>query len=246
MKRRAVHLVPVLVLGAVALAGCTAAAEPAPTAAAGTGSSAGPGITARGTGTVRGTPDTMTVVLGVQTRGDTAEAALGANNERATALIEALKGRGVPAEDLQTSQLSIYPSFDQQGTRITGYEVSNQVTATLRDIPAAGATVDAAAVAAGDAIRVQQLGFSIDDDSEPRAQARADAVRQAQDQARQLAEAAGVALGPIRTITEVVADPPGLYPGAVADQSASRSLAPVEPGTQELSVVVEVVYGIDQ
>jgi uncharacterized protein YggE len=245
MKRRAVHLVPVLVLvlGAVALAGC-AAAEPAPSAAAGTGSSAGPGITARGTGTVRGTPDTMTVVLGVQTRGDTAEAALGANNERATALIEALKGRGVPAEDLQTSQLSIYPSFDQQGTRITGYEVSNQVTATLRDIPAAGATVDAAAVAAGDAIRVQQLGFSIDDDSEPRAQARADAVRQAQAQARQLAEAAGVALGPIRTITEVAAAQPGVYPQA--DRVAPAAAVPVEPGTQELSVVVEVVYGIDQ
>ena len=242
--KRALHLVPVLVLGAVALVGC-AAAEPVPPATAATGSAAVPGITARGTGTVRGTPDTMTVVLGVQTRADTAEAALGANSERATALIEALKGRGVPAEDLQTSQLSIYPSFDQQGTRITGYEVSNQVTATLRDIPAAGALVDAAAGAAGDAIRVQQLGFSIDDDSGPRAQARADAVRQAQDQAGQLAEAAGVALGPIRTITEVAAGQPTPYPQA-ADRAAQTSLAPVEPGTQELSVVVEVVYGIDQ
>jgi uncharacterized protein YggE len=243
--KRAVHLVPVLVLGALALAGC-AADEPVPTAATGTGSAAVPGITVRGTGTVRGTPDTMTVVLGVQTRGDTAEAALGANSERATALIGALESRGVAAADLQTSQLSINPTYDQQGTRIVGYEVTNQVTATLRDIAAAGGLVDAAAGAAGDAVRVQQLGFSIDDDSEPRAQARAAAVRQAQSQAEQLAEAAGVALGPVRTITEVAAGQPEPYPYPYADRSTAASLPPIEPGTQELEVVVEIVYGIDQ
>jgi uncharacterized protein YggE len=243
--KRAVPLLPVLVLGVIALTGC-AAAEPGLTAATGTGSTAVPAITARGTGTVRGTPDTMTIVIGVQTRGDTAKAALDADNAKATALIEVLKGRGVAAADLRTSQLSINPSYDQQGTRITGYEVTNQVTATLRDIAAAGGLLDAAGESAGDAVRVQQLGFSIDDDSEPRAQARADAVRQAQAQAKQLADAAGVALGPIQRITEVAADQPTPYPYADRAAPAAASLTPVEPGTQELSVVVEVVYGIDQ
>jgi uncharacterized protein YggE len=243
--KRAVSLLPVLVLGVIALAGC-AGAEPGPTAATGTGTAAVPAITARGTGTVRGTPDTMTIVIGVQTRGDTAKAALDANNEKATALIEVLKGRGVAAADLQTSRLSINPSYDQQGTRITGYEVTNQVTATLRDIAAAGGLLDAAGESAGDAVRVQQLGFSIDDESEPRARARADAVQQAQAQARQMAEAAGVALGPIQKITEVAGSQPAPYPYADGAGSATASLAPVEPGTQELSVVVEVVYGIDQ
>jgi uncharacterized protein len=243
--KRAISLMPVLVLGAVALAGC-GAAGPGPTAATGTGSAAVPVITARGTGTVRGTPDTMTIVIGVQTRGDSAKAALDANAEKATALIEVLKGRGVAATDLQTSQLSINPTYDQQGTRITGYEVSNQVTATLHDIAAAGGLLDAAGESAGDAVRVQQLGFSIDDDSEPRARARAEAVRQAQAQAGQMAEAAGVALGPIQKITEVVGSQPTPYPYADRAAPTAASLAPVEPGTQELSVVVEVVYGIDQ
>jgi uncharacterized protein YggE len=243
--KRAVSLLPVLVLGAIALAGC-GADEPGPTAATGTGPAAVPAITARGTGTVRGTPDTMTVVIGVQTRGDTAKGALDADNAKATALIEVLKGSGVAAADLRTSQLSINPTYDQQGTRITGYEVTNQVTATLRDIAAAGGILDAAGESAGDAVRVQQLGFSIDDESEPRARARADAVRQAQAQARQMAEAAGVALGPLQKITEVAVDQATPYPYADGARSAAASPAPVEPGTQELSVVVEVVYGIDQ
>lgn len=241
--KRAVPLLPVLVLGGIAIAGCGA---PGPDLAATTGSAAVPAITARGTGTVTGTPDTMTIDIGVQTRGDTAKAALDANNEKATAVIEVLKGRGVVAADLRTSQLSINPSYDQQGTRITGYEVTNQVTATLHDIAGAGGLIDAAGEAAGDAVRVQQLGFSIDDDSEPRARARADAVRQARAQAEQMAEAAGVALGPIQKITEVAVGRPTPYPYADRAAPAAQSLAPVEPGTQELSVVVEVVYGIDQ
>jgi uncharacterized protein YggE len=241
--KRAVSLVPVLVLSVIALAGC-GAGGPGPTPASGTGSAGIPVITARATGTVRGTPDTMTVVIGVQTRGDTARAALDANNAKATALIEVLKGGGVAAADLRTSQLSINPTYDQQGSRITGYEVTNQVTATLHDIAAAGGLLDAAGASAGDDVRVQQLSFSIDDDSEPRAQARADAVRQAQAQAEQMADAAGVTLGPIQKITEIAMGQPAPYPYPSAD-TAAASLAPIEPGTEELSVVVEVVYGID-
>ena len=113
-----------------------------------------------------------------------------------------LRGRGVADADLRTSGLSISPTFDTDG-RITGYEVTNEVTATLRDIAGAGALIDAAAQAAGDAVRVQQISFGIDDDAQPRAEARADAVRQAVTQARQLADAAEVGLGPILSITEV-------------------------------------------
>jgi uncharacterized protein YggE len=240
--KRAKPTVVLLALGALVLAGCGGGQ---PTAAAATTEATNPpGITARGTGTVTGTPDTVTVVLGVQTRDDSATSALDANTAQATALIDVLKDAGVAAEDLQTSGLSIHPTYDSPSGRITGYEVTNQVTATVRDISAAGALIDAAAAAVGDAVRVQQLSFSIDDDSALRAQARADAVRRALAQAAQMAEAAGVSLGPIRSVREVPTDPPTPYAldGAAA---AERAAVPLEPGTQELSVVVEVVHGID-
>jgi len=157
-------------------------------------------------------------------------------------LLAALKGGGVAAADLQTSQLSINPPYAQDG-RIDGYDVSNLVTATLRDLAGAGALVDAAAAAAGDAVRVQRLSFSIDDDSAARATARAAAVKQAQAQAKQMAEAAGVTLGPLRPITEIPATTPFAVPAATGDATASAPV-PIEPGTQELNVNAEVAYTV--
>jgi uncharacterized protein YggE len=237
MKRAATALA-LLALGILAMTGCSAA-----TAAPGAAPADGPGITARGTGTVTGTPDTVTIALGVQTRAETATAALDANSARTTALLDALQAAGVPPADRQTSRLAVHAVHDRSGTRITGYEVTNQVTASLHDVGSAGAVIDAAAQAAGDAIRVDHIGFSISDDSDLRARARADAVRQAMDQAGQLAEAAGVELGPIRSITELQLGPPQPY--RVDGAPAAEAMAvPIEPGTQELTVTVEVVHGI--
>src|SRR5882762_8069943 len=201
--KRALSTAALLALGALTLTACASSASPA-----GTGAGDVPGITARGVGTITGTPDVVTVVLGVQTQGPSAQGALDANTRQATALINMLKSKGVADADLQTSELSVNPSYNPSNGRISGYAVTNQVTATLHDIAGAGGIIDAAGDAAGDAVRVQQLSFSIDDDSAMRATARADAVRQAQAQARQMADAAGVRLGQIRSISEVSAPPP--------------------------------------
>jgi uncharacterized protein len=207
-----------------------------------------PSIAARGVGLVKGTPDTLRVVLGVETRSASAKDALAANNEKANALVDTLKGKGVEAKDIQTSQLSIHPTYDDKGQRITGYQVNNTVTATLHDIAGAGALIDAAAGAVGDAVRVQSIGFSIDDDSALKAEARTQAVHLAQLQAEQMAKAAGVKLGAIRFISEVPAS--GTMPyyerlaGAPAADAAKS--APILPGTQELSVTVDVVWDIAQ
>lgn len=236
---RSLTLPLALAIGTLALTGCSSPAAVGPAAPA------PPSITAQGLGTVTGTPDTLRVTLGVQTQGPSAKAALDANNGKATALIDLLKGRGVAPADIQTSQLSINPTFNPNG-RISGYEVTNMVTATVHDIAAAGGLIDAAGEAAGDAVRVQQLGFLIDDDSALRATARADAVRQAQAQATQMAEAAGVRLGPIRSITEVPGSGPSpMYqdPSAALDRAAA---VPIQPGTQELRITVNVIYDIAQ
>lgn len=199
-------------------------------------------ITAQAVGTVTGTPDVLTVSLGVETRSDSAGTALAENNRLAGDVIAVIKANGVAPEDLQTSQLSINPTFDDGG-RVTGYQVTNMVTATLLDISTAGALIDAVGAAAGDAIRVQQLSFSIDDDSALRAAARADAVKRAQAQAQQLAEAAGVPLGAIRSITEIAGSGPLPYPSAY-DTTAATASVPIEAGSQELTVAVQVVYEI--
>ncbi|GAB2649815.1 SIMPL domain-containing protein [Prescottella soli] len=203
------------------------------------------GIDTRATGTATGTPDTLTVALGVQTQAPDAKSALESNAQKTTALIDTLKGRGIPADDIQTSGLSVNPTFEGGSGRITGYQVTNRVTATLHDIESAGTLIDAAAAAAGDAIRVEQTTFSISDDSELRAQARARAVRQAQDQAKQIAEAAGVKLGALRSIVEEPANQPApLMRSPMAFDQVAAASTPIEAGNQELTVNVTVTYDI--
>lgn len=244
-------LVAAAALGALLLSGCGRSggnvADAAPPAGISTGDGR-PSIAARGVGLVKGTPDTLRVVLGVETRSGSAQEALAANNEKANALIDTLKSKGVETKDIQTSQLSINPTHDDKGQRITGYQVHNLVTATLHDIAGAGALIDAAAGAAGDAVRVQSIGFSIDDDSALKAEARTQAVHLAQLQAEQMAKAAGVKLGAIRLISEVPASAPMPYAQdayrTVGGAPAASAPAPILPGQQELSLTVDVVWDI--
>jgi uncharacterized protein YggE len=226
-------------MAALALGGCAAQGA---SAASSTDGARTRTITGTATGKVEGVPDTLTVTLGVESRGESAQAALAQNAERATRVIAALKAAGVATEDLQTSQLSLNPTFDRQG-RINGYSVSNMVTAKTHDVVNGGKVVDAAAAQAGDDIRVQGVSLSIEDTGKLVAAARADAVERARTQARQLAKAADVALGPVEKIIERRPDAFNPTLGFAADaQSAAKS--PIEAGTQELTVDVTVVFAI--
>jgi uncharacterized protein len=199
-------------------------------------------ITGTATGKIEGVPDTLTITLGVESRSESAQAALAQNSERSTKVIAALKASGVAPEDVQTAQLSLNPTFDKQ-FRINGYSVSNLVTAKVHDVPNAGKVVDAAAAQAGDDIRVQGFALSIEDDSKLVAAARADAVTRARTQARQLARAADVRLGPVEKITERRPSTPEKFLQSFSTDEARASI-PIEPGTQELTVDVTVVFGI--
>jgi uncharacterized protein YggE len=214
-----------------------------PLAAAPTATVDGHTISTRGVGRATGTPDTLTVLIGVSTQASSAKSALEANNTKANALLQLLRRNGVADKDLRTSQLSINPRYDNKST-ITGYQVDNTVQATLHDLGKAGALLDAAVGAIGNAVRIQQISFSIGDDTALRAQARAQAVAQAKAQASQLAQAAGVSLGSIRSLTELVdaGSPIGYDMKAAAGVSAAS--VPVQPGQQEITVAVDLVYDI--
>jgi uncharacterized protein YggE len=197
------------------------------------------------TGKVQGVPDTLTMTLGVESRAGSAQAALAQSSDRATKVIATLKAAGVAPEDIQTAQLSVNPSFDPQG-HIDGYSVSNIVTARVHDVLKAGQVIDAAAAQAGNDIRVQGVVFSIEDTGKLFAAARADAVAKARTQAGQLARSAGVQLGAVVKLTERRADSPFAFDRQLAVAASSTgTAAPIQPGTQELSVDVTVVFGID-
>jgi uncharacterized protein YggE len=201
-------------------------------------------VTTTATGTASGVPDTATIVLGVDTGGPTAEAALAANAAKTQGVIDGTKFVGVKERDIGTSRLTLFPTFDRQG-RINGYSVSSRLTVRTHDVPNAGKVIDAAAQLAGDNVRVDGITLSIEDTGPVVRQARTEAVTTARTQARQLAAAAETRLGPVRTIVEtrneVFAEDFG---AALRQGSAAADVAPIEPGTQELSIHVKVVYDL--
>ena len=201
-------------------------------------------ISVHGVGLIDATPDKVTISLGVETKATTAARALQDNSARAIELIAVLKGKGVADKDLQTNNLAVSPQYDRDGRRIVGYVVNNSVTATLRDVKGAGALIDAAAGVAGDAIRVNSLQFGISDTTRGTAQARTAAVQDARKQAEQLAIAAGVKLGKLRLI-QSSSSAPAPQPFYAEQARAKADTTPIEVGSQQISVDVDMVFDLE-
>lgn len=195
------------------------------------------------TGSVSTTPDTLTLSMGVRTQAPSANEALRDAATRADALIATLRGAGVEERDIQTTNLSIWPRYDNRGEQVVGYEASNTVEAKLRDLDGAGALIDAAAAAVGDAITLNGISFSVEDPTQLYAEARVQAVERARAQAEQLAAAAGAGVGQVLTIDESAQDvPPPVYLERAAADDGGGAATPIEPGQQTVRLTVQVVF----
>lgn len=206
------------------------------------------GITVTGSGTVSGTPDALKLAMGVQVTRPTVDAALDAANAAAAKVQAALKQRGVADKDLQTSGVSIQAeySYDNNKQTLTGYLVSENVTATLRDLKTAGATISTAAAAGGDATRIDSVTLDLTDTSKLVTAAREAAFKQAKDKAEQYSRVAGVSLGQVVSISETMstAPPAPMEMRAAAPTAKAVSDVPIQPGSQDVVVQVTVVFDV--
>jgi hypothetical protein len=217
----------------------------APKAPTCTGSSAK--LTVQGSGVATGTPDQLTLVVEVDVTQSTAQAALAADNAQAAAVERALVSDGVAAKNIQTTNLSIQPNYTtvNNNVTLTGYSVSDTVSAKFAaPFASAGKAIDDITAIAGNDVRVDSLSFSFADPRALEDQARTDAVNQAVAHAQSMAMAAGEQLGPICSVTDNSA--PQTYPFANSDQafSAAGSATPLQPGSQQETDQVTVVYAL--
>jgi uncharacterized protein YggE len=211
-------------------------------AASSPAATAGATITVTATGNASGAPDTVTLQIGVSTTGATAAGTLDhANSEMAT--LQAVFLHHVGRPKLQTSNLSLNPTYDSSGS-INGYSASEELTVTMHDIALAGQLVDAAAHAVGNDAHLDGVSFSISNTSSLMAAARAQAMQNAHLEASELAAGAGLSLGPIKTVTDQEQPPPPVYYPRFADSAAlaGAGAVPLQGGTQQESVQVQVVY----
>ncbi|WP_158814744.1 SIMPL domain-containing protein [Methylocapsa sp. S129] len=204
-----------------------------------------PTIETTGESTVGARPDFATITIGEQSAAKTAQAALADNSKATAALIEALKGAGVEAKDIQTSDFSIRPQMSNVGrsggepTTIVGYSVSNRVRATLHDLTRLGDVLDKA-VAAG-ANSVNGIQFGVANASILLDEARKAAFADARRKAELYAGEAGVKLGALASLEETGAAMP-VYANAAGMPAAMA--APIESGQSTLSVGVRARFEI--
>jgi uncharacterized protein YggE len=200
-------------------------------------------ITVTGSGTVMGTPDTVTVQLGVQTTASSATRALNENNTRMRALIASLTRSGLKPKDMQTSNLNLYENTNSAG-QVTGFTVDDSLTVTIHHLKQAGAAIDAAANAVGNGIQLNGLTLSISNDSKYLAAARAKAMNNARTAASQITSAGGTHLGGVVKIIDEENSSSYVYPIFSGASGSALHAVPVEAGTQAVTVQVKVVFAL--
>ena len=123
-------------------------------------------ISVSGSATASSEPDTLIVVLGVDSEAKTANESLSQNSNSLNAVISSLTNSGISEDDIQTSNFRIYPLYDFSDSKdkqiLIGYRVSNMLSIQTDKIDSAGNVIDIA-VSSG-ANRVDNVSFQLSDE----------------------------------------------------------------------------------
>ncbi|MEW6287119.1 MAG: SIMPL domain-containing protein [Chloroflexota bacterium] len=204
-------------------------------------------ISVAGAGTAYLVPDIAYIYVGVHTEKPSASDAVSENNAQTQKVIQALRDFGIDAKDIRTTNFSIYPfdKYDPVTGTSTGekyYAVDNTVYVTVRDLGKLGELLDTV-IAAG-ANTVNSVQFDVADKDAALKQARADAVKDAEAKAQELADAAGVSLGELQNISFQDSVYYPVVDGRGGGAASEAAAVPIQPGQLTFTVTVNVTYEI--
>jgi len=205
-------------------------------------------ISVTGNGRVYVTPDVAYINIGVKSQADKVADALKKNNDQAAGVASALTSMGVDPKDIQTSAFNVYPQqeFGPNGevTR-TYYVVENTVYVTARNLQNLGQMLDA--VVQNGANTVNSIQFDVLDKSKATSEARKLAVQDGSTQAQELADAAGVKLGPLTSLNVYSSGGPmPAFQGKGGASADSGGQVPVSAGQLVINMDANMVYEIAQ
>ena len=193
---------------------------------------------------VEARPDIADISAGVTSEAMSATEAMQANARAMNAVIERIKALGIAERDIQTTGINLNPRYDyeQQERRqvFRGYQVSNRVRVTLRDIERAGSVLDAL-VAAG-ATDLSGPNWSIADPAPARAQARERAMQTARERALEYARLAGYSDARLLEVREAVPFDRPMPMARMMAMDVAEAATPVEPGRVEAGVTITISY----
>lgn len=224
-----------------------------------------PGVPATDTITVQGTgeatlpPDVARISFSVENSATTVASAQETTTKQTNAALDFVKEQGVADKDVKTLSYSISPKYSypnpcvsgaycpdySREPKITGYQVSQTIQVTVRDLALVGDILSGLGT-----LEVQNVNgpaFALDDETAGKDAARADAIQKAKAQAAMLANQLGVSLGKVVNFNESSDGYPypvyGLSMGMGGD-SKIESTPNVPTGENTYTASVSITYEI--
>ncbi|NMB38610.1 MAG: SIMPL domain-containing protein [Firmicutes bacterium] len=211
-----------------------------------TAENSGGSIRVAGNSIASAAPDVAYIALGVETRDRSAETASSQNSQIMSDIMKTLKKFGLKDNEITTSGYYIYSYQESDRTQepieyYYVYNVRNQVNVKVTDLENVGTIIDLA-IKAG-ANQVQGITFDIKNKEDLQLNALKNATRQAREKADAIAEAAGVTIKNIVSISEQT-ESYVPYTEEVMFKAAGNRLAdtPINPGDVEVKARVVIEY----
>jgi len=222
-------------------------------------------LTVNGAGTVETAPDEALLNLAVNNQASTAEQAAKDNANMISQVIQAVLGLsslspGITKDDITTTDYSLTPVYSQPNNCFTasspqqpltcttttrqliGYAVRNAIQVTVKDMTSIGRVLDAATQSGANEVGGITFTFTGGTYANLQKQALQKAVQDASNQAQTIATALGVRITGVVSITPAYVYQP--YLNAKMNAASGETPTPIQTGTLQVSVNVQVVYEI--
>lgn len=207
-------------------------------------------ISVNGQGIEKVTPDLITVYFNVDTKGTTSKEADDKNSLIVNKLKDAIVALGFGEDELKTQNYNIYPDYDYNTQKITGYRATHslKIEFSTSEQSKIGDVIDAGANAGAG---ISYINFELSPSLEQ--QYKTKAIKTASDDARVKAEAIAQGFNKrLGRLVSVSLDQYNYYPTRLYDSSSSGTAPSAEsakvavqsitPSEQDVTASVTAVY----
>jgi hypothetical protein len=223
-----------------------------------------PTVMTSGSATIKVEPDKVSITVGVETNGTTAQEAASKNANVSSDVLDALTAMGIPEEQISTSRYNVFPRYDrgqppdacitiyppppgcEPGQEITGYVASSSLTVTLdaNGTIDGGEVIDTAIEAGANTVNGVFFFISTERQEEIRDGLIGDAIENARHRADVAATAVGMAVSGVKAINLNDVYFPVFSTSFDASLRAEAAQTQLLPGEQEVTMTVTVAYYI--
>lgn len=205
-------------------------------------------------GKVQAVPDLAIVNLGVLTQGSDPSSVQEQNSGKVNKIIDYIKQQGISKDDISTSQFNIFPQYDYSNGKnnIIGYQLNQTITVKVRGVEKS--TEVLSKILKGSlqqgANEVNGVSLGFDDADNLRQEARKLAIDKAKLKAQDLAQAAGLKLGKVVSISESenyggpIMPYQGMGGGGYGGSDVKAASPNIEPGSQDVVANMTVVFEV--